>query len=275
MAMLVAPLVTVLARKLGTRVPMALGVLIQTTGFLSASFADRVWQLYLSQGVLIGLGLGFIYVPSIAVLSQWFSKKRSLVNGISSGGSGIGGLIFSFAIDAMVKHISLAWSYRIIAVVTGTMNLTATLLIRNRNAIIRPPQLGFDTKLLRRPDVLLLLFWGCTSMLGYITLLYSLPDFATSIGLTKAQAASVAAFMNIGTAVGRPLIGVASDRFGRMEVAWFLTLFCGLSCFAIWIPAASYGILIFFAVLNGAILGVFWMVSHLAFDNAMLERTDQ
>jgi len=73
---------------------MAIGVLIQTAGFISASFASRIWHLYMSQGLLIGVGLGFIYIPSIAILSQWFSKKRSLVNGISSAGSGIGGLIF-------------------------------------------------------------------------------------------------------------------------------------------------------------------------------------
>ncbi len=262
MAMLVAPLVTIVARKLGTRTPMAIGVLIQTAGFISASFASRIWHLYMSQGLLIGVGLGFIYIPSIAILSQWFSKKRSLVNGISSAGSGIGGLIFSFAIEAMIRNLSLAWSFRITAAITCFMNLTAAMLIRNRNSIIRPPQLGFDTKLLRRPDVLLLLFWGFSSMLGYITLLYSLSDFGRSVGLTKSQAASITAYLNLGTAIGRPLIGVASDRFGRMEVAGLLTLFCGITCFAIWIPAASYGFIIFFAILNGGILGVFWMVCH-------------
>lgn len=241
---------------------MAIGVLIQTAGFISASFASRIWHLYLSQGLLIGVGLGFIYVPSIAILSQWFSKKRSLVNGISSAGSGIGGLIFSFAIEAMTRNLSLAWSLRITAVITAFMNLTATMLIRNRNSIIRPPQLGFDTKLLRRPDVLLLLFWGFSSMLGYITLLYSLSDFSRFVGLTKSEAASITAYLNLGTAIGRPLIGVASDRIGRMEVAGLLTLFCGITCFAIWIPAASYGVIVFFAILNGGILGVFWMVCN-------------
>lgn len=249
---------------------MAIGVLIQTAGFVSASFARRVWQLYLSQGLLIGVGLGFIYVPSIAILSQWFSKKRSLVNGISSAGSGIGGLIFSFAIEAMIRNISLAWSLRITAVITGLMNLIATMLIRNRNSVIRPPQMGFDTKLLRRPDVLLLLFWGFSSMLGYITLLYSLSDFGRSIGLTDSQAASITAYLNLGTAIGRPLVGVASDRFGRMEVAGLLTLFCGITCFAIWIPAACYGVIVFFAILNGGILGVFWMVCHRCSTRAVL-----
>ena len=208
----------------------------------------------------MGLGQGFVYIPSIAILSQWFTTKRSLANGISGAGSGVGGLIFSFAAAAIISKVSLAWSLRITAIVTCIMNLVATLLIRNRNEVIRPPQLGFDTQLLRRHDVLLLLSWGFISMLGYMTLLYSLSDFAVSIGLDYTQAASVTAYLNLGTAVGRPLIGISSDRFGRMEVAGLLTFLCGVSCFAIWLPATSYGMTVFFALISGAILGVYWVV---------------
>ena len=258
--MLVAPAVTVTARRYGTQAPMLLGVLFQTTGFISASFAREIWQLYLSQGLLVGLGQGFVYIPSIAILSQWFTKKRSLANGISAAGSGIGGLIFSFAASALISSISLAWSLRITAVITASMNVAATLLIRNRNKVICPPQRGFDMLLLRRYDVLLLLMWGFISMLGYMTLLYSLSDFAHSIGLDYTQAASVAAYLNLGTAVGRPLIGICSDRFGRMEVAGILTFLCGVSCFAIWLPATSYGVTVLFALISGAILGVYWVV---------------
>lgn len=260
MAMLVAPAVTITARKYGTQAPMLLGILLQTSGFISASFARETWQLYLSQGLLVGLGQGFVYIPSIAILSQWFTKKRSLANGISAAGSGIGGLIFSFAGSALISNISLAWSLRITAVITASMNVAATLLIRNRNEVIRPPQLGFDRLLLRRYGVLLLLMWGFISMLGYMTLLYSLSDFAHSIGLDYTRAASVAAYMNLGTAIGRPLIGIFSDRYGRMEVAGLLTFLCGVSCFAIWLPATSYGVTVLFALISGAILGVYWVV---------------
>lgn len=68
-------------------------------------------------------------------------------------------------------------------------------------------------------------------------------------------------FLNIGTAVGRPIIGVASDRFSRIDVAGILTFVCGLLCFVFWIPTQSFALLVVFAVLAGAVLGVFWMVS--------------
>jgi MFS family permease len=244
---------------------MLIGILLQTAGFISASYASQVWHLYLSQGVLLGVGLGFIFVPCTPILSQWFSKKRSLAMGISSAGSGVGGLLFSFGIQAMIDNISLAWSFRITAIICGVMNLLSVALIRNRNHAIKPPQLGFDTKLLVRYDVFLLLAWGFMSMLGYITLLYSLPDFSASSGLSTSQAAAISAYLNLGIALGRPMAGLVSDKLGRIEVAGVLTAFCGVLCFAIWIPAKSYGVAILFAIVSGAVVGVFWMVSRSCF----------
>lgn len=49
---------------------MSFGVLALSGGFISASFTNRTWQLYLFQGVSVGVGVEFIYVPSITVLSQ-------------------------------------------------------------------------------------------------------------------------------------------------------------------------------------------------------------
>ena len=259
MAMLVAPIVTIVARRFGTQTPMLVGAALLAAGYTSASFAHRIWQLYLSQGVLVGFGVGFVTIPSIAVLSQWFEKKRSLASGIASAGSGIGGLIFSFATQAMIDNISLAWSLRITGIIAGVMNVIAALMIRNRNNAINPPQRGFDTKLLRRYDVFLLLCWAFISMLGYITILFSLSDFARSIGLPATQAAAVTAFLNLGTAIGRPFVGLASDYFGRMETAGVLTLTSGIMCFAIWLPATTYGVTILFVIVGGGIFGVFWM----------------
>ena len=141
-------------------------------------------------------------------------------------------------------------------------NALSTSYIRDRNAIVRPKQHPFDLVLLLRWDVFFLLVWAFVSMLGYITLLYSLSDFARSIHLSAEEATQVTALLNLGTALGRPFIGIASDRYGRFEVASGLTLFCGLCCMAIWIPASSFGVTVLFGIIRGAILGVFWVVSR-------------
>jgi len=86
----------------------------------------------------------------------------------------------------MIENIGLEWTLRVIGILTGIANTLTPTFIRNRNAIVRPPQLAFDTKLLRRFDVLLLLSWAFICMLGYITLLFSLSDYAISIRLSRA-----------------------------------------------------------------------------------------
>ncbi|KAF8245475.1 major facilitator superfamily protein [Wilcoxina mikolae CBS 423.85] len=258
-AMLVAPTITSLARRFGPQVPMLIGVFFLSSGFLLASFAGRIWHLYLTQGVLVGVGVGFVYVPSVAILSQWFSRRRSLANGISAAGSGVGGLVFALSTGRMIETLGVSWALRITAGVVFIMNLLAALIIRDRNLVLKPTQRGFDTALLRRYDVILLLAWGCVSMLGYITILFSLSDFALSIGCSRGESSVVTALLNLGTALGRPWIGVVSDRYGRIETAGVLTLVCAVSVFAVWIPAANFLCTAVFAVINGAILGVFWV----------------
>ena len=273
MAMLVSPLVTVIARKYGIHLPMSIGITFQTGGFIAASFASQKWHLYLTQGLLVGLGVGFTYIPSIAILSQWFSRRRSLANGISAAGSGIGGLIFSLAVRAAIRNISPAWALRVCGLVSGSMNVLATIAIRSRNHIIRPKQRPFDTILLQNYKILLVLAWAFVSMLGYTTLLFSMSDFARSIGLDDDQAATVTGLLNLGTALGRPFIGIISDRFGRIETAGTMTFVCAVSVFAFWVPAMSYGLTIFFVMVNGAVLGVFWVVSYY-FSSISLSVTD-
>lgn len=66
------------------------------------------------------------------------------------------------------------------------------------------------------------------------------------------------AMLNLGMAIGRPLVGLYSDSWGRINIAGSLTFICALTVFIIWINAKSFGVLIFFALINGAICGTFW-----------------
>jgi MFS family permease len=258
--MIVAPMVTALVGQRDIHTPMLIGIALQTIGLIAASFAQRIWQLFLTQGALVGLGIGCTYISTMGVLSQWFCKRRSLVYGLAAAGMGVGGLIFSFGSRWIISTLGLGWSLRITGMVSGAVNLLATFLIKSRNSQILPRHHGFDTKLLCRYDVLLHLSFAFVSMLGHIVVLFSLSDFGHSIGLTDGQAASVTAFLNLGIALGRPFIGILSDRFGRIETAGTLTFICGLSIFLFWIPATSYWGCILFAFINGPVFGVYWVV---------------
>lgn len=258
-ALLVSPLVTTCVRLFGTKPAMLTGVVLEAASLISASFATEIWHLFLTQGVLFGVGMGFLFVPSVAIVPQWFSTKRSLANGFSTCGSGIGGLIYSFASGAMIQNIGLAWTFRVLGILAFVVNLVCTALIKDRNKIIGATQLAFDVSLFRRAEYLLLVGYGWFSMFGYVVLVFSLANYANTIGLDASQAALISAFFNLGQSFGRPLIGYFSDRTGRITMAAATTALAAVFSLAIWINARSYGVLIFFALVGGVVCGTFWV----------------
>lgn len=258
MSQAVAPVATFLIRRWGTVAPLWLGIVMQLAALLGASFTTEVWQLFLSQGLCFGFGMGFIFNATVGIIPQWFDKRRSFANSIGTAGSGIGGLIYSLATDAMIRNLGLGWAFRILAIVSCSVCAVCALLLKDRNKAVGSVHNAFDFRLLKRTHFVLVLGWGCFSMIGYIGLIFSLPNYAISIGLTPEQASIVGAMLNLGQGVGRPLIGYFSDTFGRINVSLLGTFSCGILCFAIWIPATNYGVLILFALIGGAVAGTIW-----------------
>ena len=96
-----------------------------------------------------------------------------------------------------------------------------------------PSHKPFDLVLFRQYDVFLMLFWAFTMVFGHITLTSSLSNYRKSIGLSNGHASYQTAFVNLGIALGRPSLGLASDSYGRIEVPGILTFLTGVFCFAL------------------------------------------
>ena len=159
-AVLLSPLATICTRHFGTRTTLLVGVALETASLVGASFASETWQLFLSQGAGFGFGMGFLFIGSYGIVPQWFTTKRSLANGISTAGSGLGGLIWSLATGAMLDSIGLHWALRVLGIVTCAVNTVCALLLRDRNAAIGVSQRPFDTRMLARPEFLLVQGWA-------------------------------------------------------------------------------------------------------------------
>ncbi|KAL7268286.1 hypothetical protein RUND412_009094 [Rhizina undulata] len=257
-ATIIGPLVTYLLRKTSTKTVMSIGIVLETGSLVAASFSKEIWHLFLAQGVLFGMGMGFLFTGSVGIISQWFTKRRSVANGITSAGSGIGGLIFSLVIGKIIQTMGVSWAFRIVAICAFVVNSICTALIQDRNQHVQPNQRAFDLQLLRRYEFWLVIAWGFFSMLGYIIILFSLPDFATSTGFTKTQGSILSALLSLGMAVGRPLVGLSSDRAGRINISMSMTFVTGISCFALWMTVRTFAGAVAFSLINGAVCGTFW-----------------
>lgn len=160
----------------------------------------------------------------------------------------------------MIQRISLAWAFRILGILAFVVNFVCSILVKDRNKQVGSAVLAFDYTLFKRKEFLILEAFGVLSLLGYVVLLFSLPNYATSIGLTAKQGSVIGSVLNLGQMLGRPPIGYFSDNLGRINMAGLMTFLCSLFIFVIWIFAKSYGVLIFFAFIVGTVAGTYWAI---------------
>jgi len=268
-------------RMFGTKTTLLIGSLLVSAGWLTASFATQVWHLFMTVGVCFGWvssihqsrcsfgpllmrecfllkGMGMVYITASATLPQWFSTKRSLAVGIAAAGAGLGGLVYNLLAGWLVQSVGISWTYRVLACITIVINGICSLLLKDRNKMVKPVQGSFNYREFGHVEVLLIVGWGFLTDIGYVVLLFSLPHYAESLGLSQTQGSIVGAMLNLGMAIGRPLISYYSDAFGRVNIAGVMTALCGILCLAIWVPAKSFAVLLVFAIPAGAVAGVFW-----------------
>ncbi|KAL7922894.1 putative MFS monocarboxylate transporter [Trichoderma austrokoningii] len=70
-------------------------------GYMMTSLGTEYYQIMLAQGLCVGIGTGCLFVPAVAVLPQYFQRKRALANGIAATGASISGVGFLWATRAL------------------------------------------------------------------------------------------------------------------------------------------------------------------------------
>ena len=98
------PIASYLTNRVGWRITTVIGSVLAAAGFALSAVAPSVIFLYFSAGVLIGLGLGIIYLPRLDCITQYFDKKRPLVTGVAICGSGIGTFIFAPLTEVLLEY---------------------------------------------------------------------------------------------------------------------------------------------------------------------------
>jgi MFS family permease len=205
---------------------------------------------------MFGMGMGLLFVSAAPLPNQWFNKRRALAMGICASGSGAGGVLFSICTNLMIQNISLAWAFRITAIITFAVNSIVIVVLRDRIKVISARYRSFDLSLLRNLGFVSVILWGFVMLFGYVSVMYSLSDFAVSVGLSQQQGSVITGMFSAGIMIGRPTMGFVGDTIGRINLSIICTICTALTCFVIWMFAMSYGVMIFFALIHGIFLKV-------------------
>ncbi|KAL9119508.1 MAG: hypothetical protein Q9187_003936 [Circinaria calcarea] len=70
------------------------GTFLIVFGIFMTSLSTQYYQLFLSQGMCVGLGMGILYMPGLSVPASYFKDKKSLAVAIIASGAGSGGLVY-------------------------------------------------------------------------------------------------------------------------------------------------------------------------------------
>jgi MCP family monocarboxylic acid transporter-like MFS transporter 10 len=98
------------------------------------SLCTKFWQVWLAQGLGMGLATGILYQPALAIVSQYFERHRSLAMGIVMMGASTGGVIFPIIMNNSIDHLGFAWGVRVGAFVMLGVLVVANLIITPRIA---------------------------------------------------------------------------------------------------------------------------------------------
>lgn len=150
------------------------GLLAQLLGVFMTSISSRYYQLFLTQGILTGIGNGLLFCPSLAVISTYHNKRKALALGIVAAGTGTGGLVFPAIAQQLLPRLGFGWTLRVMGfVMLGTMSLPLAFT----RARLPPRRTGpiIDWHAFREMGFLLytigitLIFWGIYFAFYYVS----------------------------------------------------------------------------------------------------------
>ncbi|KAL7861417.1 hypothetical protein SRHO_G00128580 [Serrasalmus rhombeus] len=104
--MLCAPLGSYIGNHLSCRAAVMVGGLLSSVGLILSSFATSLEYLYLSLGVLTGVGFSFCYTPAVAMVGTYFKARKALAYGIAMSGTGIGTFILAPVVQLLIELYS-------------------------------------------------------------------------------------------------------------------------------------------------------------------------
>jgi len=247
-----------LADRWGPRMVCMTGMVFIAMGLFLTSLAQSLATVYLSYGLLVGLGIAFVYTPSIACVQPWFNKRRGLASGIASAGVGAGTLILPVVVSYLLIEVNWREALQMMSAGVLLIGLTAGFLLK------RAPNLSGNTSgqlpgltlsaTLKTPSFKWL-YMG--TLLGAPVMFVPFAHIsaaARDAGVPDAQAVGLVGLIGIGSLVGRFAIGWLADRMGRIRTLMLMQGLMGLS-YLVWAGAQDPWMFAVFALWFGLSYG--------------------
>ncbi|KAH8672891.1 major facilitator superfamily domain-containing protein [Tricladium varicosporioides] len=239
------------------RTLIQLGSFLVVFGTMMVSLCTHYWQVFLAQGIVVGLGLGCLFLPSVAVLAHYFAKKKSAALGIASAGGSLGGIVYPIVFQELQPRVGFPWAMRIMGfMILATMIFPlCTLSVHIPSSSARRP-LYDKSAFTDLPYVMFCISQFFGLMAVYITLIYIHLYGLEQTTMDPKLASYLLSIINAASIAGRLFPNFVADKFGPLNVLIPLTAGTAILMFG-WIRIHNGAGLVVFCILYGFFQGPF------------------
>jgi len=253
-----------LADRFGIAVPLGIGTLTLSAGYLAAGWASSLWQVTLAHGFLIGVGCSASFGPLMADISHWFVRRRGIAVALAASGNYFAGTFW----PPVVQHFITTSGWRATHIGIGLFCLVTMLplvLAMRRRIESHDDDAASEAAALRQaempfsPTTLQVLL--CIAGVGCCAAM-SMPQvhivaYCGDLGYGVARGAEMLSLMLASGVISRIASGFIADRIGGVRTLLLGSVLQGAALFLyLWFDglASLYVISALFGLFQGGIV---------------------
>ena len=235
------------------------GSFLIVLGQMMLSLCTEYWQVFLAQGISIGVGTGLIFVTGVAILSTYFSTRLALGLGIAATGSSIGGVLYPIMFYKLQPSIGFAWASRVMGFVA-----LATLAVSNLCFHVRVKPAGrralVDLPAWKEVPYLFYNFGSFLAFIGLYTPFFYIATYAIEEDIMGRELAFyIFSVLNAASTFGRILPNIVAGKVGPLNILVPCMAMTGVLCFcliAARTTAAIMTIMALYGFFSGALVSL-------------------
>jgi MFS family permease len=234
------------------------GLVITVGSLILSSFATKVWQLIVSQGIICAIGSGLLFSPTSLYLDEWFVARKGMAVGTMWAGKSVAGVILPFVMSALLDAYGPSTTLRAWAVVLFIFTAPLLFFLKPRIPLrnstrARPVSWAF----LRHSTFWMLQMGNIIQSFGYFLPNTYLASYAHRLGLSGTTGTILISIFNFASVPGAIVIGLLGDRLAATTVIMISSLGSAIAVFLFWGLSAHVAFLTVFTLLYGFFAGGF------------------
>ena len=219
-----------LIKRTGFRKTMFLSSLFILCGFIGSTRIHSLMGIYLTYGVLCGMGAGLGYNATLGMFTKWYPDKPGFCSGALLMGFGFGGLLLGNLATYLMARIGWQGTFVLFGTISAILMALSTFVVSEN-----PPDLGLTPdanahsqskqtvqnleakEMIRQPSFWLYSVFTMFMGASGLAVIGNAVPIAQEIGMPIALATTVAGLISVTNGASRIVFGSAFDLLGRRK----------------------------------------------------------